>query len=120
MTYLDDGSRRRIRDDVAAWLAAPAMAASTAATRAAVAGAPSPRVAAAGRVAAAPAPSRAPIAAAPLAAAPVTSPADLVQAGDPFIPPALRAAPAERSPEGAAFEALVRRKIAERRADPWR
>jgi hypothetical protein len=40
--------------------------------------------------------------------------------GDPWVPPALRAAPAERSPEGAALEALVQRKIAERRANPWR
>ena len=32
MTYLDDGSRRRIRDDVAAWLLAPPPAASAAAS----------------------------------------------------------------------------------------
>ena len=31
MTYLDDGSRRRIRDDVAAWLLAPPAPASSAA-----------------------------------------------------------------------------------------
>jgi len=113
MTYLDDGSRRRIRDDVAAWLAAPAMATGFAGTRAAVAATPGT----AGRVAAAsaPVPTRAPVAAAPL-----PSPADLVQAGDPYVPPALRITPVERSPEGVALEALVRRKIAERRADPWR
>jgi len=116
MTYLDDASRRRIRDDVAAWLAAPAMAASSAATRAAVAASPA-LPGTVGRAAAgtAPAPTRAPVAAASIA-----SPADLVQAGDPYVPPPLRIAPAERSPEGAALEALVRRKIAERRADPGR
>jgi len=98
---------------VAAWLAAPAMATGFAGTRAAVAATPGT----AGRVAAAsaPVPTRAPVAAAPL-----PSPADLVQAGDPYVPPALRITPVERSPEGVALEALVRRKIAERRADPWR
>src|SRR4029078_4946898 len=59
MTYLDDGSRRRIRDDVAGWLGAPAMAAGTAATRAAVTTSPSRGGTTAGGVAAAPAPSRA-------------------------------------------------------------
>src|SRR6185295_3372553 len=41
MTYLDDGSRRRIRDDVAAWLAAPAMAAGSRPPRPAAAAGPS-------------------------------------------------------------------------------
>ena len=117
MTYLDDGSRRRIKDDVAAWLVAPAMAAASRTPRAVVAAGPSRPATGAGRAAAisTPTPARAPLPAEPLAA-----PTELVQAGDPWVPPALRAAPAERSPEGSALDALVQRKIAERRASPWR
>ena len=47
-------------------------------------------------------------------------PSELVQAGDPWVPPALRVAPAGPSPEGPALKALVERKIAERRASPYR
>jgi carboxypeptidase C (cathepsin A) len=117
MTYLDDGSRRRIKDDVANWLAAPAMAAGARTPRPAVAATGPSRPAGTARTGAAAtsAPSRAPVTSEPLVA-----PTDLVQSGDPWVPPELRAAPAERSPEGAALDALVQRKIAERRANPWR
>ena len=47
-------------------------------------------------------------------------PSELAQAGDPWVPPALRVAPAEPSPEGRALKALVERKVAERRASPYR
>jgi len=119
MTYLDDGSRRRIRDDVAAWLLAPPAAASAAASSTAVA----PRAGASRATgAAAPAarsasnlPTRAPV-----SAEPAVRPNELVQAGDPWVPPALRVAPGGPSPEGPALKALVERKIAERRASPYR
>jgi len=116
MTYLDDGARRRIRDDVAAWLLAPPAAASGAVSMAAAA----PR-AAARATAAAPARSAASAAAqASASAEPAVKRSELVQAGDPWVPPALRVAPAEPSPEGPALKALVERKIAERRASPYR
>jgi hypothetical protein len=50
----------------------------------------------------------------------LASPADLVQAGDPYVPPALRVAPPSARPKARRSKALVERKIAERRADPWR
>ena len=44
----------------------------------------------------------------------------LAQGGDPYLPPALRVAPTSLSPRGAALQALVARKIAARAADPYR
>ena len=115
MTYLDDGSRPRLKADVAAWMAAPApMSVAHAASAAAlpadafVASSSSPPL------------SRA----AALPGSPATSPAvdrnALAQGGDPYLPPALRIAPTAPSPSGAALKALVERKIAERRADVYR
>jgi hypothetical protein len=57
---------------------------------------------------------------APLSAEPALVPNEMAQAGDPWVPPALRVAPAGPSPEGPALKALVERKIAERRASPYR
>ena len=115
MTYLDDGSRPRIRADVAAIVAAPApMSATTAGARAttqasgpSMSATPSPRsraTALPGIVATTLAPDR----------------SALAQGGDPYLPPALRVAPSAPSPSGAALKALVERKIAERRADVYR
>ena len=114
MTYLDDGSRRRIRDDVVAWLLAPAPAASSAALAYPVrrgTAAAGPGVGRAGTAG----PTRA-----PLAPEPALPPAERVQAGDPYVPPALRVAPAGPSPEGRALKTLVERKVAERLASPYR
>ena len=118
MTYLDDGSRRRIRDDLGAWLLAPPAAASVTASTAIAArrtatpaaGVPVPAT----RVASS-APMRA-----PASAEPALVPSELAQAGDPWVPPALRITPAGPSPEGPALKALVERKLAERRASPYR
>ena len=110
MTYLDDGSRRRIRDDLVAWLQAPSPAASSSALaypiRRGVA-------AAAGRRGPAAAPTS-------VTAGPRLQPGELAQGGDPWVPPALRVAPAAPSPDGNALKALVERKVAERRASPYR
>jgi len=112
MTYLDDGSRRRIRDDVVAWLQAPSPPASSAAlTYPARRG--TAAIATGRSAAAAPAP-------APVVAGPASQPGDLVQGGDPWVPPALRVAPAGPSPHGPALKALVERKVAERLARPYR
>ncbi len=114
MTYLDDGSRPRIKADVAAMIAAPApmstVAAALATTQppgASISASPSPR-------------SRA--AALPGTTATIASPdrSGLAQGGDPYLPPALRVAPTAPSPSGAALKALVERKIAERSADVYR
>ena len=112
MTYLDDGSRQRIRDDVVAWLQAPLPPASSAAlTYPARRG--TAAIATGRSAAAAPAP-------APVVAGPASQPGDLVQGGDPWVPPALRVAPAGPSPHGPALKALVERKVAERLARPYR
>ena len=119
MTYLDDGSRRRIKDDVAAWLLAPAMATASGAKETVATTRAGPAAAAASR-ASPPSPSPPATSRVPVVPEPLAAPADRVQAGDPYVPPALRVAPAERSPEGEALKALVERKVAERRANPWR
>jgi carboxypeptidase C (cathepsin A) len=113
MTYLDDGSRARIKADVAAWIAAPAPmavvdnATAAAPTTGSVASSSLPRSTTAA-----------------LPGAPVTiadiDRSQLAQGGDPWLPPALRVAPAAPSPSGAALKALVERKIAERKADVYR
>ena len=118
MTYLDDGSRRRIRDDLAAWLLAPPAAASVAASTAIAArrtATPASNVPVPTNRVASSEPMRA-----PASAEPALVPSERVQAGDPWVPPALRVAPAGPSPEGPALKALVERKLAERRASPYR
>jgi len=50
----------------------------------------------------------------------LVEPSALAQAGDPYLPPHLRTVPAAPSPSGAALKALVERKLAERRANPYR
>ena len=110
MTYLDDGSRPRIRADVAAMIAAPAPALATAQaappSRASISASPPP-------------PARALVVHGPAAMAEPDR-NTLAQGGDPYLPPALRVAPNAPSPSGAALRALVERKIAERRADVYR
>ena len=114
MTYLDDGSRPRIKADVAAMIAAPPPAA-VADTRAIAQGG-------------AATPLNSPPAASPVLPArvapvlPVSTEdrSALAQGGDPYLPPALRVASSAPSPSGAALKALVERKIAERRADVYR
>ena len=109
MTYLDDSSRPRIKADVAAMIAAPP-----------------PMGVAAAIVSMAPAASSATSPAAPPARISRAVPTGfedrsaLAQGGDPYLPPALRVAPEAPSPSGAALQALVERKIAERRADVYR
>ena len=117
MTYLDDASRRRIRDDVAAWLLAPSPAASSATSTAA-----GPRPVATGTAtAAARGQLRKGAGACRRQHRGASVPRnEMVQAGDPWVPPALRVAPAGPSPEGPALKALVERKLAERRASPYR
>jgi len=119
MTYLDDGARRRIRDDVADWLLAPSASASSAAS---ISASPSRRGSTSATGAAVPAarsashvPARLPV-----MSEPTVMPSELAQAGDPWVPPALRVAPGGPSPEGPALKALVERKVAERRASPYR
>lgn len=51
------------------------------------------------------------LAAAAAAAAP--TPAELPQGGDPYLPPALRRAPTQTSPSGAALQAKVEQKLRE-------
>ena len=113
MTYLDDGSRPRIKADVAAWMAAPApmsVAAASASARTT------------GTIASSSLPPR--LTATPLPRSLATSPdidrSALAQGGDPYLPPALRIAPTAPSPSGMELKALVERKIAERRADVYR
>jgi hypothetical protein len=118
MTYLDDASRRRIRDDLAAWLLAPPPAAAAAASVAPASDRGTTRASGAAAPAA-PLASNSP-ARAPVSAEAAMLPSEMVQAGDPWVPPALRVAPAGPSPEGPALKALVARKIAERRASPYR
>ena len=116
MTYLDDGSRVRIKADVAALITAPAMAATVAdpstprsGARAAPRRSPALHSGAASVLA--------PAVPATLAGADRSA---LAQGGDPYLPPALRIAPAAPSPSGAALKALVESKIAERNADVYR
>ncbi len=114
MTYLDDGSRPRIKADVAAMIAAqPPMAVADSAAMA--------------RQAATESPTSRP-SASPLRPARIVIGSPIVgedrsafaQGGDPYLPPALRVAPSAPSPSGAALKVLVERKIAERRADVYR
>ncbi|MGZ5187349.1 MAG: hypothetical protein ACXWCO_19825, partial [Caldimonas sp.] len=111
MTYLEDGSRVRIKAEVAAFVAAAASATPLVAEIA------PPRSAATATARALPSPDMAIVT---LPEAPPAERSALAQGGDPYLPPALRVAPREASPRGAALQALVERKIAERRADVYR
>ncbi|MBV9890730.1 MAG: peptidase S10 [Rhizobacter sp.] len=106
MTYLDDGSRQRLRDDVRAFVrgeaipaqasrAPPAVAAQALATSGARPSAAAAPVVAVGRGA-------------------------LAQGGDPAVPRALRVGPPAPSPRGATLAERVRAKIAERERDVYR
>ncbi|MEO5881800.1 MAG: alpha/beta hydrolase [Caldimonas sp.] len=114
MTYLDDGSRRRIRQDLALWLLAQPVSATVAMSMPVASARATPGTIGAPRAAAASA------ARAPAENNPPVMPSERVQAGDPYVPPALRVIPAGPSPEGPALKALVGRKIAERRESPYR
>jgi carboxypeptidase C (cathepsin A) len=108
MTYLDDGSRPRLRDDLRAFVRGEAIPAQALAGARAIAASP--------------------------AATPRTSPStatapssivqpdrgSLAQGGDPFVPRALRVAPPAPSPRGAELAERVRAKIAERNRDVYR
>jgi carboxypeptidase C (cathepsin A) len=112
MTYLDDGSRPRMKADLAAFVAAASGAAATAATPAPAAStrrdtASNPADASPGHLRATGAPAAA-------------DRSVLAQGGDPYVPPARRVAAPAASPVGAALKALIERKIAERGADPYR
>ena len=110
MTYLDDVSRVRLKAGLAAFLGGTAPPLETASPLAGPRGKPAN---------AAPSPSS-PSVPPGRAAAPEPERGTLAQGGDPYLPPALRVAPLAPSPTGAAFEALVRRKIAERDRDVYR
>ena len=104
MTYLDDGSRPRLRDDVRAFVRGEAIPAQAVPAARAFAAAPTPH-------------------AQPSTAAAAGVPFDrgaLAQGGDPVVPRALRVAPQAPSPRGAALAERVRAKIAERDADVYR
>ena len=113
MIYLDDGSRVRLRADLRAFLQGAPMAAHDAAL---TSGEGIPTTASReNRDAAAPA-----AAGAMSAPLPASDRLALAQGGDPYLPPALRVAPAAASPRGAALEARVREKIAARDRDVYR
>ncbi len=115
MTYLDDGSRPRIKADVSAFLVASGAAASARSAQARSAAASADSAMSSSQTGAdrksAPA----------IVAAPANESIDrgaLVEG--PYLPPALRIAPSAPSPRGDALRALVERKIAARIADPYR
>ncbi|MEO8523699.1 MAG: peptidase S10 [Caldimonas sp.] len=116
MTYLDDGARPRIKVDVAALLAAPVPIAAGKSAAPPAVPAPALQESASPR----PQPSSAIAAGAPVATTPGADRSALAQGGDPYLPPALRIAPAAASPRGATLKALVERKIAARRVDVYR
>ena len=115
MTYLDDGSRPRIKADVAAMIAAPPPMAVADAMGMAELLANTPPTRRTSQQKARPTIIR---------TAPPTNAVEdrsgLAQGGDPYLPPALRIAPTAPSPSGMELKALVERKIAERRADVYR
>ena len=107
MTYLDDGSRVRLKADIATFVSGAAMASG--------ANVPRPIAAAAAR----PVSSRL----APATASATSVALDrsaLAQGGDPWVPPALRVPSSDPSPHGAALAARVQAKIAERDRDVYR
>jgi len=141
MTYLDDGSRPRIKADVAAFVTTAALAAAAASPTPAGIGSAEQQAAGAARAAdsaaAGAALPRLPpsslsrsLPGSPAASPSTTSPASLAasfaarqalaQGGDPYLPPSKRDAARTPSPAGEALRALVQRKIAERNADPYR
>ena len=115
MTYLDDGSRPRIKADVVALIAAPPPMSATAAVAVATTRASLPSMSA-------PSSPRSRVTALSAVVATTLAPdrSALAQGGDPYLPPALRALPSAPSPSGAALKALVERKIVERTADVYR
>jgi carboxypeptidase C (cathepsin A) len=102
MTYLDDASRPRLRDDVRAFLRGETLAPQALPARPLWAA----RTAAATRSRASAAPSRPPFATIDRSA--------IAQGGDPVVPPSLRVGTATPSPRGAALAERVRAKIAAR------
>ena len=107
MTYLDDASRVRQRDDVRAFVQGAPMAARSAAPR--------PVAASRGATAAAD------VGSAVVRPVPETTDRDaLPQGGDPVVPADKRVRPATSPPRGAALEALVRAKLAARGRDAYR
>jgi hypothetical protein len=106
MTYLDDGSRPRLRDDVRAFVRGEAIPAQAL---------PGPRIAAAPTQ-----PRARPTATAAPPAFVQPDRGALAQGGDPVVPRALRAAPQAPSPRGAELAERVRAKIAERDRDVYR
>ena len=108
MTYLDDGSRPRLRDDVRAFVRGEAIPAQPTSGSRAIASSPAT-------------PQRAQPAAT-VALPPFVQPdrGALAQGGDPFVPRALRIAPQTLSPRGAELAERVRAKIAERDRDVYR
>ena len=108
MTYLDDGSRPRLRDDMRAFVRGETIP-------------PQPLSGSRG-VAASPAatPRTQPSAATSPPAIAQPDRAALAQGGDPIVPRALRVAPQAQSPRGAELAERVRAKIAERDRDVYR
>jgi carboxypeptidase C (cathepsin A) len=104
MTYLDDASRARLRDDVRAFLQGAPMAAQAA----------TPRLRAAVAAASAPAVGTAAV------PAPAVDRERLAQGGDPYVPPAQRVRRATVAPRGAELETAVRAKLAARDRDVYR
>jgi carboxypeptidase C (cathepsin A) len=107
MTYLDDGSRPRLRDDVRALVRGAAIPAQSATASRAIAASPSTT---GSRPSSAAAP--------PLIVQPDRG--ALAQGGDPFVPRTLRIAPQAPSPRGAELAERVRAKIEARDRDVYR
>jgi carboxypeptidase C (cathepsin A) len=113
MTYLDDGSRPRLKSDVTTFVTAASGVTSALAATSKPAAArrremtSNPVAVGAGGVPA-------------MAASPAADRSALAQGGDPYVPPARRPAFPASSARGAALGALIERKIAERIAHPYR
>ena len=124
MIYLDNGSRVRLKADLAAFIAGRPLAAEARSPvgppRRALAGVPGKTGEGASGPAANGPDARASAAAEDAAISDLDFAARpaLPQGGDPVLPPALRRAPAGASPSGPVLDALVRRKIAARGAAP--
>jgi hypothetical protein len=111
MTYLDDGSRPRLKADLKAFInGTPLSTHGTTSASAVTATAPTGNAIATGRTAVA----------ASVGVASPTGRESLAQGGDPWLPPALRVAPAAPSPRDADLASLVRAKIAARDRDVYR
>lgn len=115
MTYLDDASRARIRADVSAFVTGEVLGQLPSAVAAAVPPVATKASQEAGRTASLP--RTGPM---PVGTADRDDRRAQAQGGDPWVPPALRVAPAAPSPSGAALDRLVRQKLAERNRDVYR